>query len=275
MFKRFSVSIFAALGLCSALVSGPAQADQLQMVKARGKLIVGIKNDYVPFGFLDSKAQLLGFEIDLAKVVAKDLLGSENDIEFVPVVASNRIELLKAGRIDVIFATLAKTPERSKVIDFTDPYYMMAGVVLLAPKTTTINKWEDLKGRKVCGMQGNMYNRTLQEKFGADMSLFTGTAQMFKAFQDNRCESIAFDGPILTQKVSEDGWKQKNKIAVETFDYVPIAGGVRQNEPAFLAALNKAIKNAEAAGVLANAEKSYNMGASKFVTDQQTAAKGK
>jgi polar amino acid transport system substrate-binding protein len=275
MFKRFSVSIFTALGLCSALVSGQAQADQLQMVKARGKLIVGIKNDYVPFGFLDSKAQLRGFEIDLAKVVAKDLLGSENDIEFVPVVASNRIELLKAGRIDVIFATLAKTPERSKVIDFTDPYYMMAGVVLLAPKTTTISKWEDLKGRKVCGMQGNMYNRTLQEKFGADMSLFTGTAQMFKAFQDNRCESIAFDGPILTQKVSEEGWKQKNKIAVETFDYVPIAGGVRQNEPAFLAALNKAIKNAEAAGVLANAEKSYDMGTSKFVIDQQAAAKGK
>lgn len=275
MVKRITVFILMAFALCCALVSNTAQADQLQMVKARGKLIVGVKNDYVPFGFLDSKAQLRGLEVDLAKFVAKDMLGSETDVEFVPVVASNRIELLNAGRIDVIFATLARTPERAKVIDFTDPYYMMAGVVLLAPQTTTISKWEDLKGRKVCGMQGNMYNRTLQEKFGADLSLFTGTAQMFKAFQDNRCESIAFDGPILTQKVTEEGWKEKDKIAIDTFDYVPIAGGVRKNEPAFLAALNKAIKDAEAAGVLTNAEKSYNMGVSKFVTEQQAAAKSK
>lgn len=275
MVKRITVFILMAFALCCALVSNTAQADQLQMVKARGKLIVGVKNDYVPFGFLDSKAQLRGLEVDLAKFVAKDMLGSETDVEFVPVVASNRIELLNAGRIDVIFATLARTPERAKVIDFTDPYYMMAGVVLLAPQTTTISKWEDLKGRKVCGMQGNMYNRTLQEKFGADLSLFTGTAQMFKAFQDNRCESIAFDGPILTQKVTEEGWKEKDKIAIDTFDYVPIAGGVRKNEPAFLAALNKAIKDAEAVGVLTNAEKSYNMGVSKFVTEQQAAAKSK
>ncbi|MEZ0606108.1 transporter substrate-binding domain-containing protein [Paraburkholderia sp. IW21] len=275
MVKRITVFILMAFALCCALVSNTAQADQLQMVKARGKLIVGVKNDYVPFGFLDSKAQLRGLEVDLAKFVAKDMLGSETDVEFVPVVASNRIELLNAGRIDVIFATLARTPERAKVIDFTDPYYMMAGVVLLAPQTTTISKWEDLKGRKVCGMQGNMYNRTLQEKFGADLSLFTGTAQMFKAFQDNRCESIAFDGPILTQKVAEEGWKEKDKIAIDTFDYVAIAGGVRKNEPAFLAALNKAIKDAEAVGVLTNAEKSYNMGVSKFVTEQQAAAKSK
>jgi polar amino acid transport system substrate-binding protein len=273
MLKQFSKAVAAVVGSAVMLACGSANADELQMVKARGKLIVGVKNDYIPFGYLDGNAHLQGFEIDLAKAVAKDLLGSEKDIEFVPVVASNRIELLNAGRIDVIFATLAPTPERGKVIDFTDSYYMMAGIVLLAPKTTTVAKWDDLKGRKICGMQGNMYNRTLQEKFGADLLLFTGTAPMFKAFQDNRCEAIGFDGPILTQKVTQPGWSERDKIALDTFDYVPIAGGVRKNEPAFLAAVNKAILRAEAAGVLVEAEQKYKMGASKFVTDQQGVAK--
>lgn len=257
------------------LPGGAAHADQLATVKARGKLIVGIRNDYVPFGYLDNKGQEIGFEVDLAKYVAKDLFGSDTAIEFVPVVASNRIELLNAGRIDVIFATLGKNPDRAKVIDFTDPYYMMAGMVLLAPKNTTIAKWDDLKGRKVCGSQGNMYNRALQEKLGADTVLFTGTAQMYKAFEDDRCEAIAYDGPNLTLKVSEPGWKDKDKIALDAYDFVPIVGGVRKNEPAFLAALNGAIKKAEAAGVLVNAEKSYNMGTSKFVVEQQTQASAK
>lgn len=253
--KRSRWVVLATFLLGFAWLSNTACADELQMVKARGKLVVGIRNDYIPFGYLDSKGQEIGFEVDLAKFIAKDMFGSEAAIEFVPVVASNRIELLNAGRIDVIFATLGKNPERAKVIDFTDPYYMMAGMVLLAPKNTAIASWQDLKGRKVCGSQGNMYNRALQEKLGADTVLFTGTAQMYKAFEDNRCEAIAYDGPNLTLKVAEPGWKDKDKIALEAYDFVPIVGGVRKNEPAFLAALNASIRKAEAGGVLVNAEK--------------------
>jgi polar amino acid transport system substrate-binding protein len=132
-----------------------------------------------------------------------------------------------------------------------------------------------VKGRKLCGIQGNLYNRPLTEKYGAETVLFTGTAEMFKAFQDNRCEAIAFDGPILQQKISEDGWKDKYKIALDTFDYIPIAGGVRKNEPAFLAAINKAIRSAEAADVLTNAEKAYAMGSSEHVTKRAAEAKTK
>ena len=273
--KRSRWVVLAMFLLGFAWLSNTACADELQMVKARGKLVVGIRNDYIPFGYLDSKGQEIGFEVDLAKFIAKDMFGSETAIEFVPVVASNRIELLNAGRIDVIFATLGKNPERAKVIDFTEPYYMMAGMVLLTPKNTAIASWQDLKGRKVCGSQGNMYNRALQEKLGADTVLFTGTAQMYKAFEDNRCEAIAYDGPNLTLKVAEPGWKDKDKIALEAYDFVPIVGGVRKNEPAFLAALNASIRKAEAGGVLVNAEKAYKMGASKFVTEQQVTATGK
>ena len=198
--RRF-LWLMVGLGVCASAVA--AHADEFDRVKQRGKLIVGVKNDYPPFGFLDFSGQLKGFEIDLAKSVARSLLGSESDVELVPVVASNRIELLNAGRIDVIFATLGVSADRAKVIDFTDPYYMMAGILLLAPKDTTITSWEGVRGHKLCGIQGNLYNRTLEEKYGAQPLLFTGTAEMFKAFQDGRCDAIAFDGPILQQKINE------------------------------------------------------------------------
>lgn len=252
----------------------PAHAqDLLDRVKERGKLVVGVKNDYQPFGWLDKDGKLKGFEIDLAKSVARQILGSETAIEFVPVVAANRIELLNAGRVDVLFATLGFNADRAKVLDFTDQYYMMDGLVLLTPNNTAIGKWEDLQGKKVCGMQGNLYNRTIATKYGADLVLFTGTAEIFKAFQGNRCEAIAFDGPILQQKVVEDGWRGNYKIALSGLDYIPIAGGVKKGEARFLEAVNKSIVAAEGAGVLTSAEKNYNLGESKYVVERAAKAK--
>jgi polar amino acid transport system substrate-binding protein len=269
---RFLVGA-SLLGLGVACSVTTAHADQLDRVKQRGKLIVGIRNDYVPFGYLDAKGQNVGFEVDIAKAVAKDLLGSETAIEFVPVIASNRIEFLNAGRIDVIFATLGVTADRGKVIDFTEKYYNMAGIVLLAPKEAVYNSWDDIRGKKICGSQGNLYNRTLSEKMGAELVLFGGTAEIFSAFQGGRCDAIAYDGPNLNMKVTEDGWKDKYKIALQTFDYVPIAGGVRKNEPAFLKAVDAAIIKAEAAGLMVEGEVKYNLGASEYVQKRAADAK--
>ena len=269
-----AVSIMAA-GLASGCLPQAAHADELDRVTQRGKLIVGIRNDYVPFGFLDPKGQNTGFEVDLARYVAKELLGNENAIELVPVVASNRIEFLNAGRIDVIFATLGKTADRGKVIDFTEEYYLMAGMILMTPKDATYKGWEDIRGKKICGSQGNLYNRMLTEKWGADLVLFAGTAEIYNAFQAGRCDAIAYDGPNLSMKITENGWRDKYKIALPTFEYIPIAGGVRKNEPAFLHAVNDAIVKAEAAGVMVTGETKYSLGTSEYVTKREADAKAK
>ncbi|MCT7667744.1 transporter substrate-binding domain-containing protein [Shinella kummerowiae] len=273
--RKWQLASLVSLACAIGATAIPAKADQLEKVKERGKLVVGIKTDYPPFGYLGADGQVKGFEIDIAKFVAKELLGSADAIELVPVVASNRIELLNAGRIDAIFATLGTNPDRAKIIDFTHEYYQMEGMVLLTSKDSAITAWEEVKGKKLCGIQGNLYNRTLTEKFGAETVLFAGTAEMFKAFQDNRCEGIAFDGPILNMKVAEDGWKDKYKIAVGAFAFNPIAGGVRKGEVAFLEAVNKAITDAEAKGVLVASEKTFNMGASEYVAKRAEEAKAK
>ncbi|MAY63550.1 MAG: ABC transporter substrate-binding protein [Rhizobiales bacterium] len=271
-----SAALTAVAGAVLATLGAPAaHADQLERVKERGKLIAGIRNDYVPFGYTDENGKLVGFEVELAKAVAKDIFGSEDAIEFVPVVASNRIEFLNAGRIDVIFATLGVTEDRGKVIDFTDYYYMMAGMVLMAPKDAEYASWDDIKGKRICGSQGNLYNRMLTEKLGAELVLFSGTAEIYNAFETGRCDAIAYDGPNLNMKVSEDGWKDKYKIALDTIDYVPIAGGVRKNEPEFLAAVNAGINKAEAAGLLVEGEEKYNLGKSDYVAKRAEEAKSK
>ena len=158
--KKLTVS---AVALAAVFAGSAAVAGTLEDVKSRDKLIVGVKNDYPPYGFLNDKGEIVGFEVSLAKYVAKELLGSEDKIELVPVVAANRIEFLTAGRVDTIFATLGVNADRDKVIDFTTQYVSAAGPSVLMAKEATISKWEELKGKPVCGIQGSYYNKKMTE----------------------------------------------------------------------------------------------------------------
>ena len=109
--------------------------DLYDMVLDRGKIVVGVKDDAKPFGFLDKDNQYVGFDIDLAKQIAKNIFGDENAIEFVPVNASNRIMLLNSGQADMIIATMTISSQRAAVVDFSIPYYYTGQTLLLNQKS--------------------------------------------------------------------------------------------------------------------------------------------
>src|SRR5207249_337614 len=142
-----------------------ARADVLDDIKKKGVLVVGSKADYRPFGFLDPSGKIVGFEPDLAADVAKRL-GVK--LELVPVVASNRIQFLQQGKIDLLIATMSDTPERRKIVDIVEPDYYASGTNVLVKKSEKLKSWEQLKSKKVCLIQGSFYNKELQEKYGVD-----------------------------------------------------------------------------------------------------------
>src|SRR3978361_2349448 len=116
-----------------AMVLTPfAHADVRQTIKQKGVLSVGTKADYRPFGFRNPAGEIAGFEADLAADVAKRL-GVK--LELGPVVASNRIQFLQQGKIDLMIATMSDTPERRKVVDIVEPSYYGSGTNVLALKS--------------------------------------------------------------------------------------------------------------------------------------------
>src|SRR5438309_1513601 len=114
----------AGFVLLASVVPGVAAADAVSDIKSKGVLTVGTKADYRPFGFLDPSGKIVGFEADLAAEIAKRL-GVK--VELVPVVASNRIQFLQQGKIDVMIATMSDTPERRKIVDIVEPNYYASG----------------------------------------------------------------------------------------------------------------------------------------------------
>ncbi|MGO6749560.1 transporter substrate-binding domain-containing protein [Rhizobium ruizarguesonis] len=144
MFKSLLTRRNAVLG-AAALVAAvtlaqPAAAVTPDEIKARGKIIVGIQGDNPPWGFVTSGGKQDGLDADIATLFAKELGVS---VEFVPLEVNNRIPALTAGRVDVLFATMAMLPDRAKAVQFSKPYVANA-IVLIGPKSAEIKTNADM-----------------------------------------------------------------------------------------------------------------------------------
>lgn len=194
-FKTLVAGLFAA-----TLANGAASAqDTIAKIKAAGKIVVGIKNDYKPWGFLDPSGKIIGLEIDLANDVAQKL-GVQ--AELVPVIAANRMEFLNQGRIDMVIATMGDTAERRKVVGMIEPNYYAGATNVLAPKSAGLKDWKDLKGRKVCGVQGAYYNRRVTQLYEPDLVVFPAVPDALNALQAGNCIAFLFDDTLIVSTLS-------------------------------------------------------------------------
>ena len=171
----------------------------MQQIKTKGVLTVGVKADYPPFGYREPDGTINGIEPDLARDLAKRL-GVK--AEFVPVVASNRIQFLQQGRIDVLIATMTNTAERAKLVDFAAPDYYASGYNLMLPKAMNLTSWDQMKGKPVCDVTGSYYNRQAAEKFGVELVGFTGVTEALTAMQQGRCVGLLFDDTAIIGQIS-------------------------------------------------------------------------
>ncbi|NEH28582.1 transporter substrate-binding domain-containing protein [Rhizobium ruizarguesonis] len=144
MFKslltRRNAMLGAAALVAAVTLAQPAAAITPDEIKARGKIIVGIQGDNPPWGFVTSGGKQDGLDADIATLFAKELGVS---IEFVPLEVNNRIPALTAGRVDVLFATMAMLPDRAKAVQFSKPYVANA-IVLIGPKSAEIKTNADM-----------------------------------------------------------------------------------------------------------------------------------
>ncbi|KYZ75969.1 adhesin [Anaerosporomusa subterranea] len=178
-----------------------APAD-IKAIKDRGVLKVGVKVDVPKFGFKDPKTNKTeGMEIDLAKAIAKKVLGDENKIDVQGVTAKTRGPLLDNGEIDLVIATFTITEERKKSYNFSDPYFT-DGVALMVKKATGAKSLADLNGKKIGVAQSATSKKAVQDaadKLGAKVSFLEfGTYPEIKAALDSgRVDAFSVDAAIL------------------------------------------------------------------------------
>jgi polar amino acid transport system substrate-binding protein len=130
----------AALLAAPAMMTRPASAITPAELKSKGKVVIGIQGDNPPWGFVNSSGKQQGLDADIGELYGK-YLGVA--VEFVPLEVANRIPALTAGRVDVLFATMAMFPDRAKAVQFSKPYVANI-IVLVAPKSVEVKANADM-----------------------------------------------------------------------------------------------------------------------------------
>lgn len=180
----------------------------VQKIVERGVLNVGVKVDVPKFGYKDPATnQIDGFEIDLARAVAKDILGDETKIKLEGVTAKTRGPLLDTGELDMDVCTFTITEERKKTYNFSEPYYT-DGVALMVKKDAGYKSLADLDGKTIGVAQSATSKDALvaaakEKGITLKFSEFSTYPEIKAALSSGRVDCFSVDGAILAGYVDD------------------------------------------------------------------------
>ena len=195
----FGSAVLAAL-LAVGVVSGNAAMaadDGLAQIRSADRIRIGVFGDKPPFGYIDSNGQSQGFDVEIAKAFARDLLGSPDKVEFVITEAANRVEYLKSGKVDIILANFTQTKERARVVDFAAPY-MKVSLGVVSPEKAPIKDVAELQGKTLLVNKGTTADAYFSKKYPEQALLkFDQNTETFDALKDGRGVALAHDNALL------------------------------------------------------------------------------
>lgn len=220
--------------------SPAAKARTLDEIKQDGKIKIGVFSDKNPFGYVDANGDLQGYDVYFGKRLGKDLLGSEDAVEFVYVEAASRVEYLKSGKVDVILANFTVTDERSEQVDFALPYIKVAlGVV--SPDAAPITDIEQLKDKNLIVVKGTTAETYFSEHY-PDQKLvkFDEYQEAYDALLDGRGDAFATDN---TEALAWSNQNEGFSTTIESIgDIDSIAPAVQKGNTDLLNWINDEIK---------------------------------
>lgn len=207
LFKPFTAALLATTTALSSTAALAAECtnDRWNAVLERGTLIVGVKADYKPWGYRDTDGNIIGMEADMAADVASRM---GVDLEMVAVVSSNRMQFLEQGQIDMMIATMTDRPDRREIVGIVGPNYYTSGTNIMSPKALGLTDWAELDGKPVCGVQGAFYNKIVEDRYGAEIVAFAGTAEAKQALRDRKCIAFLYDDSSIGSDLSSGDWEE-------------------------------------------------------------------
>lgn len=199
--KKLLLALISAICMigfsaCGDNQSTDTQKNALEEIKQKGIVRIGVFSDKPPFGFINEKGQNDGFDVYIAKRIAKDLLGDENKVEFVLTEAASRVEFLRSNKVDIIMANFTQTPEREAVVDFAKPYMKVAlGVV---SPNGEIKSIDELKGKKLIVNKGTTADAFFSKNYpDIELLKYEQNTEAFLALKDKRGDALAHDNTLL------------------------------------------------------------------------------
>lgn len=238
---RLALLLAPLFSLLAGLLAIPVQAaDQalwekstLNQVLKRGELRVGLEAGYIPFEMRDKRGQIIGFDVDLARLMARSM-GVK--VTFVNTQWDGIIPALLTDKFDILMSGMTITPERNLQVNFAQPYLVIGQTLLLAKKhEAAVKTVKDLNDPKYLittklGTTGEIAAKRYLGK--ARLKTYETEADAVLEVRNGRADAFVYDLPYNVVYVAQ--FKDALVHLKEPFTREPLGWAVRKGDPDFL-----------------------------------------
>ncbi len=266
MRKRSIVTLLtAALLTLTAGACGSGGQDSAASVldKARDqkKLVIGVKADQPGLGLRTPDGSFTGFDVEVAKFVAKELGVDEKDITFKETVSANREAFLQQGQVDMVVATYSITDARKQKVSFAGPYFVAGQDLLVRADDTALTGPESLNGKKLCSVAGSTSAQKVKDTYAKEVQLQEERAysSCVDRVLGGQLDALTTDNAILAGYAAQHPGKLK--LVGKTFSTEKYGIGLKKDDKQGRDAVNNALAKMYASGAWKAAlEKSFGAG---------------
>jgi polar amino acid transport system substrate-binding protein len=215
-------------------------------IQERGRLIVGVDQNTFMFGYRDpASGQLEGFDIDLAREIARRIFGDPDRVELQVVEAGQRESALASGQVDLVVRTFSITCERKENIDFSTTYFY-AHQKILARRDSRIGSAADLSGKRVCSVSGTTsLKRVFDLNPRPTLIGVTSWTDCLLMLQQGQVDAISTDDVVLKGLARQD---PDVDVVGESLGIEPYGVGIKKNNDDLVRFVNGALEDIRADG---------------------------
>lgn len=234
----------------------PGQIDTLKRIRESGAILIGVREASVPFSFLDQNKSPQGYSIDIclrvADAIKAELKMPRLEVKFVPVSSANRIQALVEGKVDLECGSTTNTRDRQKQVAFAYTTFV-AGIKMLARKSSNINSMEDLRGKTIVVTKGTtsetiMNVKNVEQSLKLNILVAADHNESFRMVDEGKAVAFPMDDVLLYGLISKSKKPDDYAVVGKYMSVEPYAIMMRKDEPQLERLVNKALSDLFASG---------------------------
>ena len=231
--------------LTSAMVGSPVMAGSvIEAIETTGVLVAGTSKDAFPFAFQDERGELVGYSIDMMRLIQEELakeLGRPVRLQLVALKPEERIPKIEAAAVNLVCDASSFTWERDESVDFSVSY-AITGTQLLVPVGSTLSDPESLRGKRVGALARTTNEQAIRTKQPeAEIVLLQDRDSGYRALANGEIDAFADDGMLLYSWLARSSTPSPFKVAADSYSKEGIACMMPENNSRFQGIVNKAL----------------------------------
>ena len=249
--KKIIITLILILAGVQSFAFSSKNEATLKKIQKKGYIVVGLDNTFAPMGFVSDKGEIVGFDIDLAKEVAKRM-GVE--AKFKPCDWDGIIFELKSKKIDMVWSGMTITESRKKQITFSKPYFS-GEQTIITRSGSDIKKISDLSGKTIGIQMGSSSNVALEKNpvysDVKNVRKYGSNVEVLLDLEAGRTDAIIIDSMVGRYYVAKKEKKENKNIFTVVNDPLAVEDmgiGMRKEDTTLIAEIDRTIDGMKADG---------------------------